>query len=108
MSKKKKIKQDYKFFVRVISFNGTSIVRDRMWGWYSKFSSAEKSVLENHTDIFEYGYYNMAVITKIYEGVCALGEEIQWYSSKQTKNSLEPDVKKIKKPKELEGMLFLI
>jgi hypothetical protein len=51
--------------------------RKRTWGWYLKFKDAEKAVLENHTDIFEMGYYNLAVISAFPEGVLAV-EEMTW------------------------------
>lgn len=51
----------------------------RLWGWYSSFDAAEKAVLENHTDIFEAAYYEMAVIEEIPEGVCAVAKGVWWY-----------------------------
>lgn len=41
------------------------INNQRLWYLYSKFEDAEKCVLENHSDIFEY-YYNYAVIEEVY------------------------------------------
>lgn len=48
------------------SENARSFIKDqRLWYLYSKFEDAEKCVLENHSDIFEY-YYNYAVIEETY------------------------------------------
>jgi hypothetical protein len=51
--------------------------RKRTWGWYAEFKDAETAVLENHTDIFELGYYSHAVIEKFPEGVMAISDE-EW------------------------------
>jgi hypothetical protein len=38
---------------------------ERLWFFYANFEDAEKCVLENQTDIFEY-YYNIALIEEHY------------------------------------------
>jgi len=38
---------------------------ERLWFFYTRFEDAEKCVLENQTDIFEY-YYNIALIEEHY------------------------------------------
>jgi hypothetical protein len=49
-----------------LSENPRRFIKDqRLWFLYSKFEDAEKCVLENHSDIFEY-YYNFAVIEEVY------------------------------------------
>lgn len=54
--------------------------RWRCWGYYLDAETAKKCVLENWTDIFEDGYYNVAVIEAIPEGVVPIGtQEIGWY-----------------------------
>lgn len=67
---------DTKFFVTCInSTRNTS----RCWGWYNTFESAERAVLENHTDIYEY-FYDHAVIEEVPEGVCPVHtKEAAWY-----------------------------
>jgi hypothetical protein len=40
------------------------IKESRLWCLFAKLEDAEKCVLENHGDIFEY-YYNMAVIEEV-------------------------------------------
>ena len=53
---------------------------DRVWGWFDKFEDAEKIVLNNETDIFEY-YYNYACIEEVPMGVITVAKVIQWYKS---------------------------
>jgi hypothetical protein len=57
--------------------------RSRCWGFFFKFEDAEKSVLNNWTDMFECGYYDYAVIEEFEEGICsiALPEKSKWYRS---------------------------
>ena len=43
----------------------------RTWGFYFAFSDAEKVVLENQSDIFEFTY-DLAIIEEYEEGVLSL------------------------------------
>ena len=42
--------------------------RTRCWGYFKDYEKAERSIKENWTDMFEDGYYNLAVIEAIGEG----------------------------------------
>ena len=50
----------------------------RLWGWYSNFEDAERTVLENHTDLFEL-FYTHTVIEAVTEGVGAIATVKQWF-----------------------------
>lgn len=45
--------------------------RQRTWGWYEKLKDAQRAVLENHTDMYETLYYDVAVIEEVQEGILA-------------------------------------
>lgn len=68
---------------------------DRVWGWLDKFEDAEKIVLNNLTDIFEY-YYNYACIEEVSKGVIAMTEVIQWYKASFDKDTVS--VEKVDPP----------
>ena len=72
--------------------------RRRTWGWYSNFEEAERAVLENYTDIFERGYYNLAVIEEMPEGVMAIAEKEWWYRAIYAPEATDPTVERIEKP----------
>jgi len=80
------------FFVTVLHKLGN---RRRCWGWYEKFEGAEKAVLENHTDIFEVGYYDLAVIEEYPEGVMSLPEKLWWYKATYPEGSTPEERLKI-------------
>jgi hypothetical protein len=47
------------FIVKVLKFTEDMVyVRERTWGFYRDFATAEKAVLENWTDLYECNYYN--------------------------------------------------
>ena len=87
------------FLVTVLRVE-TGEERHRTWGWYLRFEDAEKSVLENHTDIFERGYYSLAVIEEYPERVCAVNRNSWWYQATYTNTDEEPVVKKIDVPED--------
>lgn len=55
--------------------------RWRTWGWYRNWSDANDAVLKNATDMFEGGYYNMAVVEKVEEGILPICGEHWWYKA---------------------------
>ena len=65
------------YFVTVVN---QKPYRSRCWGYYADESRAEQAVRENWTDMYEHGYYDLAVIEEILEGVCALPEKARWFS----------------------------
>ncbi len=78
--------------------------RQRMWGWYSNFEDAEKAVLENHTDIFEHNYYDLAVIEEMREGVMGMALRVWWYKATYTEErGHDPLVEKIVPPAWTDG-----
>jgi len=69
------------------------IARSRCWGYFINFEDAEKCIKENWGDIYEYGYYNHAVIESVPEGICPKATE-KWYSAKFNKNWYQPNYEK--------------
>ena len=73
------------FFVTVLFDNDKvrrgGLQRSRTWGFFFNFEDAERSVLENWGDIYELGYYNLAVIEEMPEGICPCEDEAttRWY-----------------------------
>lgn len=96
-------------YVIVVMKRGTER-RDRTWGWYFNFDDAERVVLNNWSDIFEENYYNIALIEKHEEGVCAHTEDVAWYLADyknvpQEPNLIwQPKVRRIEKPEWAKGM----
>jgi hypothetical protein len=77
--------------------------RHRCWGWYQKVEDAERAVLENHTDIFEMGYYDTAVIEEYPEGVLSIPlDDRRWYASTYSYVRNECLVQRIPEPVEYE------
>jgi hypothetical protein len=56
--------------------------RIRCWGWFEKEEDAEKCIKENWTDIYELGYYNLAMIEPNTEGPISCGTESRWFDVK--------------------------
>ena len=54
--------------------------RKRCWGFFEKESDAEKCIKENWTDIYECGYYNLAIIESMSEGICNHNKNIRWFT----------------------------
>ncbi len=52
----------------------------RLWGWYPTFDEAEKSILENHGDLFEC-LYDYAVIESLAPGVQRIAKVEKWYKA---------------------------
>lgn len=56
----------------------------RVWGYETSFEEAERKVLENYSDLFEF-YFEYAVIERVEVGIPAWGDEetrIQgWYKA---------------------------
>ncbi len=85
---------------------GTSGTRDtRTWGWFYDFEEACRSVLENHTDMFEGGWYEYAVIEGFEEGLCNLGLQKAWFRADYpTLEERDPVVSKVSRPEFAEGV----
>lgn len=93
---------------------------ERLWHLFARFEDAQKCVLENHTDIFEY-YYNIALIEEHYvydpddpppplhDIMCA---KQWWYRAEYTTdyesnsmNPMNPVVKEAEQPKCFHGIV---
>lgn len=46
--------------------------RIRCWGWFKDEKDAERCIMENWTDIYENGYYNLAIIEPHKQGPIGL------------------------------------
>lgn len=90
------------FFVTVLHEKG---FRKRCWGWYADFAEAQQAVFANHTDIFEAGWYNLAVIEEIPEGVMAVECNSWWYRATFTEGQEDPFVERLGgQPKIFDGI----
>jgi hypothetical protein len=49
-------------------------------GFFRDYELAERVVKENITDIYENGYYNLAVIEEVQEGMLGIPEKSTWFS----------------------------
>ena len=54
--------------------------RIRCWGWFEKEEDAEACIRENWTDIYENGYYNLAMIEPMTQGpLCVHPRQNRWF-----------------------------
>jgi len=82
--------------------------RKRCWGFLYDKKMAKKVVLNNLTDIYEIGYYNMACIEEVDEGIPAFSAgRVTWYDVipvRSDEGYIEGyDVKEMACPKRFEG-----
>lgn len=57
--------------------------RIRCWGWFDSEKDAESCIKENWTDIYENGYYNLAMIEPMTQGPFSVHpRENRWFSVK--------------------------
>jgi len=79
------------------------------WGYVSDFELAKKIVLENKSDIFENGSYNLAVIEEIGEGIPSTVDNETWFSAKPIlggrNHIIAYDVEEIDKPKRFTNII---
>lgn len=98
------------FVVTVFGKEDSDVLRrQRTWGWYSTWAAAAKAIQENHTDMFESLYYDVAVIEEVDEGI--LGESVErgWFSAKEGPGEgnatwLHPIVTKMDRPEWASGI----
>lgn len=84
----------------------SAIKSQRLWHFFAHFEDAEKCVLENHTNIFEYTY-NLALIEEHYvydpndpsKNYNFIAPQ-WWYQATYPNNSVncDPEIKKIDQP----------
>ena len=76
------------------------VEHERTWGWYPDHERALAVVLQNRTDIFESGYYNLARIEKVRSGpvgwFCPV--EVEWFRADYDDETGETKVDKIECP----------
>jgi hypothetical protein len=68
----------------------------------------EKSVVNNHTDMYEDGYYNTAVLEEMPWGPLAVAKAEHWYSVTPIvdgKKLIGYDVRSTEKPEGLAGLV---
>lgn len=75
----------------------------RVWGWYPTFDEANQAVRKNFGDMFECGYYQMALIEKMNAGCVAMCEQEWWYKASYKEGKTK--VTRTKKPKQFEGIV---
>jgi hypothetical protein len=83
MSKKTKItyKPIYTITVLNYDFDKGHIKDSRCWFYWHTLSVAKRSVLENYTDMFECGQYNLAVIEELKPGFNVVLSKEWWYAA---------------------------
>ncbi len=97
------------YTVTVVKLKDCSMKRHRTWGYFETQEEAEKSVLENHTDMFELGYYSHAVVEECSPGLLVYSEREWWYAATYPATDgtlfVNPEVRSIEKPLELENVV---
>jgi len=71
------------YFVTVfhIEPDADSYKRIRCWGWFYDERDAESCIKENWTDIYENGYYNLAMIEPLAQGpLGVVFEKSRWFN----------------------------
>lgn len=56
-----------------------SIVRSRTWGYFLELEVAVRAVQENDADIYEDGYYNLALLEMVPWGTLSIPEAELWF-----------------------------
>ncbi len=94
--------------VMLLDHEKEEIRHDRTWAWYAEFKDAERCVLENHTDLWEAGGYNYAVIEAVQEGILFPVPEETWYQATYTARDggFNPTVTRVEKPAWLRQIIF--
>lgn len=72
--------------------------RSATWGWYRLYRDAQRAVKSNHTDIFERGYYDQALIEAKPEGVASIPKKRVWFQAEFDKDGEFQKALMIKQP----------
>lgn len=73
--------------------------RSRCWGWFEKEQDAEQCIKENWTDIYECGYYNLAMIEVMGQGPCNINpDQDRWFKAEYVSGSDKYFVNEIDRP----------
>jgi hypothetical protein len=80
------------YFIVVFYVAGGEVKRDRCWGYFKEHRHAVRAVMEDEGHIYEHGYYNLALIEKVSEGVLPKSEGQEWFkvSYRAGKHTVEP------------------
>lgn len=89
------------FMLTVLRRDAGETRRSRTWAWFARFADAERVVLDNETDVFEHGHYNMAVVERYDEGLLTVPDFEAWYVVTDGADSMSPTVRRIEKPEDL-------
>lgn len=93
------------FCINVFYFSKPGIwERSRCWGWFPTFKEAEQCIMENWCDIYEYGYYNVALIEEVPAGVPGIPPVEHWYAVDFDGENDKYVIEKIDKPEKLSGI----
>jgi hypothetical protein len=84
------------FFVGVLCSKYAS--RVRTWGFFHTFEDAERHVKNNISDLFEMGYYDLAVIEEMPEGIVPTTKARKWYKAVYDSQTDDPTVEAIECP----------
>lgn len=80
--------------------------RLRCWGWYKDKKIAEQAIKKNWTDMYEVGYYNLAMIEPMSEGICSRPRfEEKWFSVDYLGNNSDYAITEIEKPKRFKNIV---
>jgi hypothetical protein len=78
--------------------------RSRCWGWWAEEKDAEACIAENWTDIYENGYYNLAVIEPMKQGPCGyVHRKDRWFKVGYREDGY--DIEEIPKPLRLKQVV---
>lgn len=71
--------------------------RRRSWGWFDEFNKA-KICMEGNSDIFECGFYDLAVIEELSEGITLKASSQYWFSAEYDSEDGQYTINHIAKP----------
>ena len=82
------------------------VFRKQSWGFFKEKDDSIAAVLSNKNDIFECGFYNMAVIEEISEGIVGRCDECYWFAASHNDDKpFKPNVSFCSKPSKLKNVL---
>jgi len=92
---------EYIYVIVLFKIQSGIVKQERAVGWFNSFEEAERYVLSNEGDMYEYGEYNVALIEKIHSGFYMKPEET-WYavdaSQEREIGVMEYKIEKCEKP----------
>lgn len=67
------------YFITTVYIKNKEIVRTKTVGYFSDFNIIKKILETNSYDLYEYGYYNFAVVENVPEGIYKYDMEPNWF-----------------------------